>query len=150
MLAVDVADAALERARATVEGAGPGIVEFLAADLIHLDLRDGGPWDLVVFSETIYCLAWAYSFFDVAYLAARFLDATAQGGRLLLANTYGAGEKDWLLRPWLIDTYRDLFRNVGFGLRAEEVFRGTKHGVEFDVLISLFEKPPASPAAPRG
>jgi hypothetical protein len=53
--------------------------------------------------------------FDVALLAANLREAMQPGGRLLLANTYGAN-KDWLLRPWLIDTYRDLFRNVGFAL----------------------------------
>jgi SAM-dependent methyltransferase len=139
VLAIDVAEAAVGRARAAVAGAGA--VEVRAADVMQLDLRDGGPWDLVVFSETIYCLAWAYPFFDVAYLAARLRDAAAPGGRLMLANTYGAGANDWLLRPWLIDTYRDLFRNVGYQLRTEDVFRGTKHDVELAVLMSLFEVP---------
>jgi hypothetical protein len=48
------------------------------------------------------------------------------------------------LLPWLIRTYRDLFRNVGYQLEAEEIFQGTKNGVDFEVLISLFAKGPAS------
>jgi hypothetical protein len=48
---------------------------------------------------------------------------------------------DKLLLPSIIRTYRDLFLNVGFGLAREEIFSGTKAGVRFDVLISLFEKP---------
>jgi hypothetical protein len=47
-----------------------------------------------------------------------------------------------LLLPWLIRTYRDLFRNVGYELEAEEILRGSKNGVHFEVLISLFAKGP--------
>jgi hypothetical protein len=75
--------------------------------------------------------------FDVAFMAANLRDAMRPGGRLLLANTYG-GDKDWLLRPWLIDTYRDLLRNVGFDLEREETFCGIKDGNDIKVLMSLF------------
>ena len=141
LLAVDIAPAAIARARATGMGAAAGEVEFRAADVMSIDLQAGGPWDLISFCETIYCLGWLYPVFDVAWLAARLYDATAPGGRLLLANTYSDAEKDWLLRPWLIDTYRDLFRNVGYRLHTEDVFRGTKGEVEFRVSVCLFEKP---------
>jgi 2-polyprenyl-3-methyl-5-hydroxy-6-metoxy-1,4-benzoquinol methylase len=145
VLALDIAEAALERARVQTQGAGPGTIEFQAANVMELELEERGPWDLIVFSETIYCLGWAYSFFDVAYLAHRLLEATTPGGYLLLANTYGRETEDWLLRPWLIDTYRDLFRNVGYTLRSEQIFRGTKDGDDFQVLVSLFEKPTVVP-----
>jgi hypothetical protein len=61
------------------------------------------------------------------------------GGQLLLANCYG-GVDDYLMRPALIHTYRDLFLNVGYRIKTEETFRGTKNGVDIDVLITLFEK----------
>ena len=58
-----------------------------------------------------------------------------------MTNTY-AGVEDYLLRPWIIRTYHDLFVNVGYRLESEEIFRGTKEGVELEVLISLFAKAP--------
>jgi len=142
VVALDIAAAAVERARKRAEGAGPGVVSFHVADVMTFDLGAGGPWDLVVLSETVYCLGWLYPLFDVAWLAARLLEATRPGGRLLLANTYGRAGRDWLLLPCLIDTYRDLVRNVGYRLESEEVFRGVKDGVEFKVLTSLFTKEP--------
>jgi len=148
VLGLDVAPAAIERARVQTAGAGPGVIQLRAADIMEYDLNAEGPWDLVVLSETVYCLGWLYSFFDVAWLARRLLGATSPGGRLLLSNTYGQRGKDWLLQPWLIDTYRDLFRNVGYRLESEDVFRGAKEGVPFEILVSLFEKPsPREPAA---
>src|SRR5438128_165895 len=67
----------------------------------------------------------------------------ARGGRLLLANTVCEVE-DMLLLTYLIRNYRDLFLNVGFRLDAEEIFRGAKNGVDFEILISLFVKAPAA------
>jgi hypothetical protein len=73
-------------------------------------------------------------------------EATRRGGRLMLANSMYEGE-DWLLRPWLIRTYRDLFVNVGYTIETETVYKATKRGVEFEVLMTLFckteEKKPA-------
>ena len=66
-----------------------------------------------------------------------------------MANTYG-GVEDYLLRPWLIRTYRDLFLNVGYRIEAEEVFCGNKDGVELEVLISLFAKMPEKVVADGG
>jgi hypothetical protein len=48
----------------------------------------------------------------VAWLAVQLFEATRSGGRLMLANSMDENE-DWLLRPWIIRTYRDLFVNVG-------------------------------------
>lgn len=141
VVAVDVAQKAIDRAG--VEG---GVIDFRAADIMKFDLATEGPWDLVVMSETIYCLGWLYPFFDVGWLAKELLATTRGDGRLLLANTYG-GENDHLLRPWLIHTYRDLFRNVGYKIKSEEVFQGVKDGVEMKVLMSLFIKP--SSASPE-
>jgi hypothetical protein len=114
---------------------------------MEYDVAADGPWDLVVMSETIYCLGWLYPLFDVGWLVSRLLDAQASGGRLLMANTYGH-EKDYLLRPWLIDTYRDLFLRVGYEVEREEPLRGAKGDADFEILISLFTKP--GPAAERG
>ena len=44
------------------------------------------------------------------------------------------------MRPCLIRTYRDLFRNVGYQVNSEEVFHGTKNGVPIEMLITLLEK----------
>jgi SAM-dependent methyltransferase len=140
VVALDIAAAAIERARRQAAGVGPGVVEFRVADAMHYDLHAEGPWDLVVLSETMYCLGWLYPFFDIAWFACQLLSATGSGGRLLLTNTYGQEDKDWLLQPYVIDTYRDLFRNVGYRLDNEEIFRGTKEGVEFAVLLTLFRK----------
>jgi len=137
-LAVDVAPSAIERARGA--GLDPNAVDFRVANIMDFDLRGEGPWDLVAMSETIYYLGWLYPLFDVGWLAAEIFAATREGGRFLMANTYG-GEKDYLLRPWLIDTYRDLFLNVGYRPEAEEVVAGTKDGVEYEVLVALFSKP---------
>jgi SAM-dependent methyltransferase len=140
VVALDIAEAAIERARVQAADAGPGTVEFRVADAMHYDLQAEGPWNLVILSETMYCLGWLYPFFDIAWFACQLFNATSAGGRLLLTNTYGQKEKDWLLQPWIIDTYRDLFRNVGYRLEREEIFRGTKAGVDFSVLLTLFHK----------
>jgi SAM-dependent methyltransferase len=150
VVALDVAAAAIDRARAATVGAGPGVVEFRVADVMDYDPAPEGPWDLIVLSETIYCVGWLYPFFDVAWMADRLFAATRPGEQLLLANTYGREHKDWLIRPWLVNTYRDLFRNVGFRVEAEEVFRGAKSGVEIRVLMSLFVKPADGPPAGAG
>ena len=44
------------------------------------------------------------------------------------------------MRPCLIRTYRDLFVNVGYKVKSEEIFRGTKNGVGIETLMTLFEK----------
>jgi hypothetical protein len=124
-------------------------VDFRVANIMDYDVRADGPWDLIVLSETIYYLGWLYPFFDVGWLAAELFGATRDGGRLLMANTSG-GVEDYLLRPWLIRTYRDLFLNVGYQLEAEEIFHGSKNGLNLEVLISLFGKLPEAAAGGRG
>jgi len=137
LVAIDIAPAAIARARD--DHFATDHVHFRVANVMELDLQSEGPWDLIVMSETIYYLGWLYSFFDVAWLAARLFDATHHGGRFLMANTLSGGE-DYLLRPFVIHTYRDLFENVGYDIGSEETFRGTKRGVDLEVLISLFVK----------
>lgn len=139
IVALDVSPAAIARARAL--GAGPGTVDFRVANVMDYTWRADGPWDLVVFSDTMCYLGWLYSFFDVAWLAAELFAATRRGGRLLLANSMDEVD-DKLLLPYIIRTYRDLFLNVGYQLEAEEIFQGLKNGVDFEVLISLFTKIP--------
>jgi SAM-dependent methyltransferase len=138
IVALDISQAAIDRARAL--NLAPAAVDFRVANIMNYNLHGDAPWDLIVFSDTICYLGWLYSFFDVAWLATHIFDVTRPGGRLLLANSMGEGE-DWLLRPWLILTYRDLFVNVGYQIETEETFKGTKGGVNFEVLITLYIKP---------
>src|SRR5713226_6447328 len=137
VVGIDISPAAIARARST--GMRENAVEFHAGNILEYDLRTGGPWDLVVMSETIYYLGWLYSFFDVAWVASEIFAATVVGGRFLMANTCG-GIEDYLVRPWLIRTYRDLFLNAGYRLESEDIFRGSKNGADVEVLISLFAK----------
>ena len=142
MIALDISPTAIACAQKT--WAGPVATEFRVANIIDYDPRAEGPWDLVVMSDMIYFLGWLYPFFDVAWLAMELFAATSVGGQLLLANCYG-GAEDYLMRPSLIRTYRDLFVNVGYQVNAEEIFCGTKNGVEIQVLITLFEKKTEEP-----
>lgn len=138
VVAVDISSTAIARARATA-AADHSHIEFAVANIMDFDLHREGPWDLVIMSETIYYLGWLYPFCDVAWLAAELFAATRDRARLLLVNTL-SGVEDGLIRPWLVRTYRDLFRNVGFIIEHEELFEGTKDGVTVQVLISLFTK----------
>jgi len=140
VVAVDIAPAAIERARRRLAGTGPGKIEFRVVDIMQQQPSPADAWDLVVLSETIYSLGWLYPFFDIGFFAAQLFAALKKGGRLLLANTHGH-EKDWLLKPWLIHTYRDLFRNVGFLPASESIFEGIKDGMAMRVLVTLFERP---------
>jgi SAM-dependent methyltransferase len=144
IIALDISQTAIDHARAL--WAGPAVVDFRVANVMDYKPQVDGPWDLIVFSDTMCYLGWLYPFFDVAWLALQLFEATCSGGRLLLANSMGEGE-DWLLRPWLIRTYRDLFANVGYTIEAEEVFKGSKKGVDFEVLITLFAKKPKATSA---
>ena len=137
VLALDVSPEAIAKARAA-EGA-QSHVEFRTTNIMEYDPKVEGPWDLIIMSETIYYLGWLYPFFDVAWLALDLFTATRASGQLLLANTYG-GPEDYLLLPFLIRTYRDLFRNIGYHINSEETFAGSKNSVEIEVLITLFEK----------
>jgi SAM-dependent methyltransferase len=137
IVALDIAPAAIERARSL--GGTSNMIDFRVANIMDYDPKAEGPWDLIVLSETIYYLGWLYPFFDLGWVAAQLFDATNSDGRLLMANTFGI-EEDYLLRPWLIRTYRDLFINVGYHLEKEETFCGMKNNTEIEVLISLFRK----------
>ncbi|MBI3326882.1 MAG: class I SAM-dependent methyltransferase [Nitrospinae bacterium] len=139
IVALDISPVAITRAQTL--WAGPEVVDFRVANIMEYKPSADGPWDLIVFSDTICYLGWLYPFFDVAWLAAALFHATRGGGRLLLANSMYEGE-DLLLLPYIIRTYRDLFLNVGYQPEAEETFRGTKNSIRFEVLISLFGKGP--------
>jgi SAM-dependent methyltransferase len=146
LVALDISQTAIERARAL--SAGQTGVDFRVANIMDYKPQIDGPWDLVVFSDTICYLGWLYPFFDVAYLAVQLFDATRSGGRLLLANSMDEND-DWLLRPWIIRTYRDLFVNVGYAIESEEVYNATKKGVDFEVLMTLYRKLPNEGSAPN-
>src|SRR5438477_2698393 len=87
VVGVDVSSEAIRRAREDpVEG-----VEFRVDDAMRFPLKEEGPWDLIVMSETIPYLGWRHSFFDVAWLANEIFSTTRPGGRLLLVNTRTEG-----------------------------------------------------------
>jgi SAM-dependent methyltransferase len=137
VVALDISPTAI--ARACALWAGPATVDFRQANIMEYDLQAEGPWDLVVLSDTMCYLGWLYSFFDVSWFASQLFAATRVGGHCLFANAMGEFG-DMLLLPWLIRTYGSLLHNVGFHLETEEIFRGTKHGVTIEVLMSLFSK----------
>jgi SAM-dependent methyltransferase len=137
LVALDISPTAIAFARKAWPDSDA--TDFRVANIIEFDPRAEGPWDLVVMSDMIYFLGWLYPFFDIAWLAMELFAATSVGGQLLLGNCYG-GPDDYLMRPGLIRTYRDLFVNVGYQVNAEEIFRGTKNGVDIEVLITLFGK----------
>jgi SAM-dependent methyltransferase len=142
LVALDVSPAAIARSKASEI---PAHVEFLAADVMQFD-HEANQWDLIVLSETIYYLGWIHTFFDVSWLAGRLFDSLLPHGRLLLVNSYG-GESDYLMRPWIIDTYRDLFLNLGLELERTTTFDGMKNGVRILAPLSLFCKPHDVPPA---
>ena len=137
VVALDISPTAI--ARACALWTGPATVDFRQANIMEYDLHAEGPWDLVVLSDTMCYLGWLYSFFDVSWFASQLFAATRVGGHCLFANAMGEFG-DMLLLPWLIRTYGSLLHNVGFHLETEEIFRGTKHGVTIEVLMSLFSK----------
>ena len=137
--AIDISPTAISLAKRRLADA-PNI-QLRQTNIMESHIESLGNFDLTVMSETIYYLGWLYSFFDVSWLSSEIFHATRSGGLLLMANTYGLFG-DYLVSPWIIRTYRDLFVNAGFGLETEETFRGVKNGVELDVLISLFIKTP--------
>ena len=113
----------LSRARAIPSASGAAI-NYRAADVMQYDIASDGPFDLIVMTETIYYLGWLYSFFDVGWLAHQLFEATREGGHLLLSNTRSVSA-DYLMRPWLIRTYHDLFANTGFHLECGAIFTRT-------------------------
>ena len=144
VLALDVSSEAIAKAQANYSDLRQ--VEFRVANIMDCNLKEEGPWDLIVLSETVYFLGWLYSFFDVSWLASELFEASRPGGQTLLANTqFETGEP--LLRTPIIRTYRDLFLNVGYELRAEKIFKDEKNGVTLQVLMSLFCKVDPTAAA---
>jgi cyclopropane fatty-acyl-phospholipid synthase-like methyltransferase len=137
VLGVDVSAEAVERALRS--GDWPAHVELKVDDVMVRRFRADERWDLVVMSETIYYVGWLHSFFDVAWMASRLFASVRPGGRFLMCNTIGTGGQS-LMRPWILQTYRDLFVNVGFHVEREEEFKGLKHGVELEAVMSLFRR----------
>ena len=136
LLAVDVAESAIRRARAAHDGGSP--VEYRVANAMELDVEAEGPWDLTVLTETAYYLGWLYPMFDLGWLAHSLHEATTAGGRLLLVNTIS--RDSGIMSPWLIRSYHDLFEHVGFAVEEEKTLRGEKETVEFEILLSLYVK----------
>lgn len=147
VVAIDVSPVAIGRARR--QRAHLANVEFRTADVMEFELGATPGWDLIVLSETIYYLGWLHPFFDVAWLAVRLYEATLPGGHLLLANTM-CPTGDYLLRPWVIRTYHDLFRNVGYRVDGEEMLSGVKDGIGLETLVSLCRRPADSRSPASG
>jgi 2-polyprenyl-3-methyl-5-hydroxy-6-metoxy-1,4-benzoquinol methylase len=137
VVGLDVAQPAIALARERTMAPN---VDYQRANVMEWESGLAGGWDLVVLAETLGYLGWLYPFFDVAWVARCICEGTQPGGRLLLANTCG-GVEDWLLKPWIIRTYHDLFRNAGFVTLQDTMFRGTKNGVEIEAMVTLFERP---------
>jgi SAM-dependent methyltransferase len=137
VVALDIAPSAIERARAA--GTADGVIDFRVANAMEYDPTAEGPWDLIVFSETLPFLGWLYPMFDVGWLARQLFEATHLEGRLLMCNTLGENVGH-LLRPWMVHTYHDLFRNVGYQMEMEEVFRGVKDDVNIESRISVYSR----------
>jgi len=143
VLGIDIAQPAI--ALAQERNASPNVTYQLANAMEwESGLREGN-WDLIVCAETLCYLGWLYPFFNVAWFARCLYEGTRPGGRLLLANTCG-GVEDWLLKPWVIGSYHDLFRNVGFVPQQQTIFRGNKNGADIEALVWLLDRP-ADPAA---
>ena len=138
VVAFDISPSAIARARSRTSP--QAAIDFRVGNIMDYGWRAEGPWDLVVMNDTICYLGWLYPFFDIAWLARELHAATRSGGRFLMANTMDP-LYDKLLLPHIIRTYRDLFANAGFRIDREEGFRGTKHGVDFEVLITRFGRP---------
>lgn len=136
LVASDVSAEAVERAR----GLGLANVEFRVVNALAKGWGDEeAPLDLISFNDTIHYLGWRYTFFDIAWLAHRMFEALAPGGRLLMANTENKSG-DYLLLPFLVRSYRDVFVNVGFRVEREQEFRDANKGVEYTVLASVFTR----------
>ena len=140
VVGLDIAQPAISMARQRAEAAGLVNVEFRLGNVMERKEELDGQWHLVVLAETIYYLGWLYPFFDVAWFAHCLFEGTRPGGRLLICNTCG-GTEDYLLKPWIIRTYHDLFRNAGFVSLEERMFRGTKNGAEIEALMTLLHRP---------
>jgi hypothetical protein len=64
----------------------PADVDFRVANIMDYKPQVDGPWDLILFSDTMCYLGWLYPFFDVAWLAVQLFDARA------VARATDAGE----------------------------------------------------------
>src|SRR5262245_9238813 len=51
VVALDIAPAAIERARLQTAGVTQGVIDLRVGNIIEFDLDAGGPWDLIVLSE---------------------------------------------------------------------------------------------------
>ena len=134
--ALDISPSAIEQARQSVP---LDAVHFQVANVMRWEPLGQRKWDLITLADTIACIGSTYSVLEVACLAATLIGATAPGGRLLLADTYG-GVPELPFRAWITRTYHDLFINIGYQRETEELFRGLKDGMEIPVLMSVFVK----------
>ncbi len=143
IVALDISPTAIEEAKRK----DLDTVDFRVVNIMDFDLRGEGSWDLIVFAETIYYIGWLYPFFDVAWLVSELFHTTRPGGYCLTTNVFDV-PREHLIQRWVIETYRDLFVNVGYVLEEQEVFREAKHGLDLTALICSFRNP-ASRCSPQ-
>jgi SAM-dependent methyltransferase len=136
VVAIDISDAAIDRARAV--GAAD-TVEYRVADAVHFEAVAEGPWDLIVLSETIYYVGWRNTCFEVAWMAGQLFESARPGARLLMSNTHGT-PGHYLQMKSLLDTYRDLFLHSGFELERSEVYAGPKSGAQLEATLAVMIK----------
>jgi len=137
VVATDIAQGAIDRAKTL---ALPNVEFRVANAMDHETWVKEGPWDLIVFNDTICYIGWRYTFFEVAWFARQMKEALAHTGRLLMANTMNEEGGDYLLLPFVTLSYRDVFRNVGLKLEKEDRFAGERNGVTFTVVETLFSR----------
>jgi SAM-dependent methyltransferase len=140
VLGIDIAQPAIALARE--RNSAPNVQYEVINAMEYEQPLLKGQWDLVVCAETLCYLGWLYPFFNVAWFARCLYEGSVPGARLLLANTCG-GTEDWLLKPWVIRSYHDLFKNVGYRVVRETEFRGNKNGSDIEAMMALLEKPAA-------
>jgi len=137
VLALDISSTAIDKATRRLSSSPLAARASLrVANVMELDLRAEGTFDLVILAETVYYLGWLYPFFSMAWLARDLHSALRPGGRLLLANTLGE-IGDALVLPSIVKGYHEVFKAAGFATEREERLRGEKDGVSLEVLITL-------------
>jgi ubiquinone/menaquinone biosynthesis C-methylase UbiE len=74
IIALDISLTAIEKARQRFGALQH--VSFRTGNVMEVDVVEDGPFDPIVFTETICYLGWLYPFFDLAWLASELYRAT--------------------------------------------------------------------------
>lgn len=128
VLAVDISDVALARARKRVPGA-----VFIEADCLSWEPGAELPFDAVIVSDVLYYLDRPGVGREFAALFARVASWLKPGGRLLLAHGF-SGDKELAHRR----SFRERFEAAGLKLVAEAYPGADRDGVR--CLLSTLDK----------